>query len=170
MSGTHDVAVVRDRTLPSQWEAARIWAAATAHRDNKPEPAPVEAALPIIERGLEPAGATLHLAHLREQPSGFAVVVPQHGGLEILYLGVHPTAWGNGVAGRLLADVMEYAEESSRSEVELWVYDDNARAVDLYQRAGWSGTDDVRIHARSGRLERRHVRSIANPSRAVAGP
>jgi ribosomal protein S18 acetylase RimI-like enzyme len=127
--------------------------------------------LPIIERGLEPAGATLHLAYLRKQPSGFAIVVPQHGGLEILYLGVDPTAWGNGIASRLLLDVVQYAEENSHRNVELWVYDDNARAVDLYQRAGWAGTDDVRIHPRSGRLERRHVRThVVGPSRAVTGP
>lgn len=167
---TEGAAVVRDRAPSSQWEAARIWAAATAERDKNPEPASVEAALPIIERGLQPVDATLHLAYLREQPVGFAVVVPQPCGLEILYLGVDPTAWGSGVASQLLSDVAAYAGETSRPELELWVYDDNARAVDVYRRAGWSGTDDVRIHPTSGRLERRHVRRILGPTRSVLRP
>ena len=157
---TSGVGVVRDRDPSSQWEAARIWAVATAERDNKPEPAPVEAALPIIEQGLRPADATLHLAYLRKHAVGFAVVVVQRRGLEILYLGVDPAAWGGGIASRLLSDVTEYARETSRTEVELWVYDDNARAVEVYRRAGWSATDDVRTHPRSGRLERRHVLSV----------
>nr|WP_253942533.1 GNAT family N-acetyltransferase [Nocardioides sp. zg-1230] len=164
---TGGVVVVRDRDPSSQWAAARIWAVATAERDNKPEPAPVEAALPIIERGLRPDDATLHLAYLRDEPVGFAVVVVQPGGLEIVFLGVDPDAWGRGIASRLLSDVTDYAAETSRPEVELWVYDDNARAVELYRRAGWSATDDVRIHPTSGRLERRHVRSVLGTTRGV---
>ena len=164
---TDGVVVVRDRDPSSQWEAARIWAAATAQRDNKSEPAPIEAALPIIERGLRAADATLHLACLHQQLVGFAVVVVQAGGLELLYLGVDPAAWGSGVASRLLLDITDYAAETSRSEIELWVYDDNARAVDVYRRAGWSATGDVRIHPRSGRLERRHVRNLHGTTQGV---
>jgi ribosomal protein S18 acetylase RimI-like enzyme len=164
------VAVVRDHSPSNQCEAARIWAAATAHRDNETEPATVRETLPIIENGLRPVGATLHMAYLRDKAAGFAVVVPQPRGLEIQYLGVDPTAWGSGIAGRLLSDVADYAQEQSQPEVELWVYDDNARAVDVYRRAGWSGTADVRIHPTSGRLERRHVRRIAEATCAKVHP
>lgn len=164
---TSSVAVVRDRDPSSQWEAARIWAAATAQRDNEPEPAPVEAALPIIETGLRGADATLHLACLRKRAVGFALVVVQHNGLEILYLGVDPGAWGAGIASRLLSDVTDYAAETSRPKVELWVYDDNARAVHVYRRAGWSATDDARIHPTSGRLERRYVWTVLGTSPGV---
>jgi GNAT superfamily N-acetyltransferase len=154
-----DVTVVRNQGPSSQREAARIWAAATAHRDGRPAPAPVESALPIIERGLSPIGSTLHLAYVGTRAAGFAVVVAHDRGLEILYLGVDPGSWGAGVARRLLLDVTEYAVETSRSAVDLWVYDDNVRAVDVYRRAGWLATEDVRTHATSGRLERRYIRS-----------
>jgi ribosomal protein S18 acetylase RimI-like enzyme len=159
--GTEDVAVVRDRSPDSQWEAARIWAAATAHRDDDPEPAPTEEALPIVRDGLEPAGASLHVARRAGRAVGFAVVVPRGEGLEILYLGVDPADWGGGVAGRLLGDVVSRARESARSTVDLWVYDDNARAVAVYERSGWAGTTDVRTHPRSGRSERRFTRLLS---------
>jgi ribosomal protein S18 acetylase RimI-like enzyme len=156
-----DVAVARDKDSVSQWEAARIWAGSTAQRDGKPEPAPVESALPIIERGLRAPGSRLHLASVGAKAAGFAVVVPRDDGLEILYLGVDPTAWGAGVAGRLLSDVTDYAVETGRAEVDLWVYDDNTRAVNVYRRHGWLDTDEVRVHATSGRTERRFVKNVA---------
>ena len=155
------VEVVRDKGSAAQWEAARIWAASTARRDGKSEPAPVEPALPIIERGLGTPGSTLHLASSGADAAGFAVVVPRDDGLEILYLGVDPSAWGAGVAGRLLRDVTDHAVETARTEVDLWVYDDNKRAVDVYRRHGWLDTDEVRIHARSGRREQRFVKNTA---------
>ncbi|MCK9824455.1 isochorismatase family protein [Nocardioides cavernae] len=156
-----DVEVARDKGPLSQWEAARIWAASTARRDDKPEPAPVESALPIIERGLRAPGSTLHLALRGSDAVGFAVVVPSEDGLEILYLGVDPNAWGAGVAGHLLCDVTDHAVETARKAVDLWVYDDNTRAVEVYRRHGWLETDEVRIHATSGRREQRFVRNVA---------
>ncbi len=156
-----NAAVARDKSSVSQWEAARIWAASTAQRNGEPEPASVESALPIIERGLRAPGSTLHLAAVGTKASGFAVVVPRDDGLEILYLGVDPDAWGAGVAGWLLRDVTDYAVESARTDVDLWVYDDNVRAVNVYRRYGWLETDEVRIHATSGRRERRFVKNMA---------
>jgi ribosomal protein S18 acetylase RimI-like enzyme len=167
VSVSFGVSVTRDQGAFSRGEAARIWAAATAHRDGESEPAPTSSALPIIERGLGHAGATLHLAALRDRAAGFALVVPQDRGLEILYLGVDPQAWGAGVASRLLEDVCEYAKETTRPEVELWVYDDNTRAVDVYTHAGWIDTDEVRIHPTSGRRERRYARSMTDPRSAL---
>lgn len=156
--------VTRAADAAARWEAARIWAAATAHRDARPEPAPTSSALPIIEEGLAHGGASLHLATLREHAVGFALTVPREHNLEILYLGVDPDSWGAGVARGLLEDVTGFANDIGRPAVELWVYDDNTRAVDVYRRAGWSGTDDVRIHPRSGRRERLHIRSSSSPA------
>lgn len=160
MVNISDVAVARDEGSASRWAAARIWAASTAQRDGKPEPPPVESALPIIERGLRAPGSTLHLASLGPKAAGFAVVVPREDGLEILYLGVDPNAWGAGVAGRLLCDVTDCAVEKARAEVDLWVYDDNTRAVNVYRRHGWLETDGVRVHATSGRREQRFVKKM----------
>jgi ribosomal protein S18 acetylase RimI-like enzyme len=163
MFDTSEITVLRDCGPNCQWEAARIWAAATAHRDSKPEAAPTATSLPTIQRALESPGATLHLAHLSGQACGFAVVTPQQHDLEIVYLGVDPAVWGRGVASQLLRDVIRHAEEQQQVEVELWVYDDNPRAIDLYLRAGWSPTSDARRHTRSGRLERRYVRRVFPP-------
>lgn len=161
MVDINDVGVARDKGPLSQWEAARIWAASTARRDDKPEPAPVESALPIIERGLRAPGSTLHLALLGTEVTGFAVAVPKEDGLEILYLGVDPSVWGAGLAGRLLRDVTDHASETARREVDLWVYDDNTRAMDLYRRHRWLETGEVRSHAKSGRREQRLVKKVS---------
>ncbi|MEW1952101.1 GNAT family N-acetyltransferase [Terrabacter sp. NPDC080008] len=147
--------------LADRREAARIWAQATAHRDGDPDPATVEESLPVIDRALGPVGASLHLAELDGRVVGFVVLEPHGPSLEIVYLGVDPCAWGSGVGAALVAAATEHAAATGATGLELWVYDDNERAVALYRRTGWQPTDEAREHRRSGRLERRYVRSLA---------
>ncbi|MCG8919551.1 GNAT family N-acetyltransferase [Actinokineospora sp. PR83] len=141
-------------------EAAAIWARAKARRDRDPEPATVEATAPGIRRRLDLPGAKLLLAERGGRPVGFALVAPRARTLELFYLAVDPDAWGSGVGSRLLQDVEQHAREVGREVLELWVINDNERAIGVYERAGWVGTDEVERDPASGRLERRFLRHI----------
>ncbi|MEU8244286.1 GNAT family N-acetyltransferase [Actinoplanes missouriensis] len=77
----------------------------------------------------------------------------------LVYLAADPDARGGGVGGRLLAHVDELARSAGRSELSLWVIDDNARALAVYERAGWVRTDELK--QAGGRRERRLVRRLS---------
>jgi DNA-binding HxlR family transcriptional regulator/RimJ/RimL family protein N-acetyltransferase len=141
-------------------QAAAIWARAKARRDQAPAPATVEETMPGIRRRLDLDGAKLLLARRDGRPVGFTLFAPRARTLEVFYLAVDPDAWGGGVAGRLLLSVETHARELGRETLELWVIDDNERAIGVYQRAGWVGTDEVRRDASSDRLERRFRRHL----------
>ena len=145
---------------------AGIWARAVARRDGRNGPADVDAAVPGVRRRLAADGATLLVAHCDEGVVGFAAVghrplcAPDPGGLELFYLAVDPAAWGAGLGAALLAAADEHARATGRTCLELWVIDDNTRAIEVYLRAGWEPTDDVVGDPTSGRPERRLVRRL----------
>lgn len=142
-------------------DCAAIWADAKARRDQDPEPATVEDTLPGIRRRLSIDGAKLLLARRDGHLVGFALVAPRARSLEIFYLGVDPDAWGCGVGTRLLLSAQDHARGIGREMLELWVINDNERAIRVYERSGWVGTEEVKRDMSSGRLERRflmHVR------------
>jgi RimJ/RimL family protein N-acetyltransferase len=141
-------------------QSAAIWARAKARRDGDPEPATVEETVPGIERRLGLHGAKLLLARRDDRPVGFAVVAPRERNLELFYLGVDPGAWGGGVGTRLLREVADHARAIGAERLELWVIDDNERAIRVYERSGWVGTGKVARDPASGRLERRFLRHI----------
>jgi len=141
-------------------ESAAIWARAKACRDQDPEPATVEDTVPGIRRRLGLEGAGLLLARRDGDPVGFTLFAPRARTLEVFYLAVAPDAWGCGVASRLLLAAEDQARRLGRETLELWVIDDNARAIAVYERAGWVGTEEVQRDPSSGRLERRFLRHL----------
>lgn len=141
-------------------ESAAIWAHAKACRDQDPEPATVEETMPGIRQRLSVEGAKLLLARKKGHPVGFALVAPGARTLEVFYLGVDPDAWGSGVGTRLLLSVEDHAREIGRQTLELWVINDNERAIGVYERSGWAGTEEVKRDTPSGPLERRFLRHI----------
>jgi GNAT superfamily N-acetyltransferase len=141
-------------------ESAAIWARAKACRDQDPEPATVEETMPGIRRRLSIDGAKLLLARRDGHPVGFTLVAPRARTLEIFYLAVDPDAWGSGVGTRLLVSAEDHAREIGRQTLELWVINDNDRAIRVYERSGWVGTEEVKRDTPSGRLERRFLRHI----------
>ena len=150
--------VVTTTSAPTEREvvsAARIWAAATARRDDLDVPEPWERKLVGVRARLTSPGAVLFLADGPQGPSGFAVATPDASHAELSYLAVDPQAWGHGTAAALLAAVERWATALGAAEVVLWVLDDNARAQDVYARAGWVPTRERQRTAPSGRLERR---------------
>ena len=110
-----------------------------------------------VARQLADAGAPqLLLARTASKAVGFAVLVPREITTEVLYLAVDPEMWGQGV-GRTLLEFIRRQSEHASQDLELWVIDDNDRAVHTYERAGWTRTQDATVRNGSGRVERRYT-------------
>jgi ribosomal protein S18 acetylase RimI-like enzyme len=148
-------------------DAARIWAEATAFRDGDADVAPLEEARPLIQSAVEASpDALLLIAVAGDRAAvGFAACEPVGAAhdrrAELRYLGVRPDAWGTAVATRLLAAVRDQLRERGFVEAELWVNQENRRAIDLYRRAAWQPSAETRVNPRSGRLMQRYVVAIA---------
>lgn len=138
--------------------AAGIWSRAKARRDGSSTPDGADSAVPGVRRRLALDGSTLLLAGRGSEAVGFAVCAPREVTLELFYLAVDPDAWGDGVGALLLASVDDLARVCGRDALELWVIDDNARAIAVYERAGWEPTGELVRDDTSGKLERRFVR------------
>lgn len=157
--GVADVRIMRDDSAESQRAAAGIWACATAKRDGLLVPAAAEDKLPGIQHRLSTSGGSLHIAYLRGETAGFVLVVAQESVLEVVYLAVAPGAWGAGIGRSLLTYVDDLACVARIGRLELWVIDDNERAVGVYERSGWKPTEDLKISA--GRSERRLIKELS---------
>lgn len=79
----------------------------------------------------------------------------------IVPLGVDPVAWGEGIGTHLLDDAVEQARERHVASLVLWVLEDNPRALELYERAGWQRTTDLKSQIDSRRTEQRLQLTIA---------
>ena len=149
------------------WDAAGIWARAVAARDQLPEIPLPEDKLPGIEAALAREGSFLLMARGESgRALAFSIVVSHADVLEVLYLAVDPSAWGNGLAGRLL-DHLRHHSVRTQTPMELWVIADNTRAIRTYESAGWSATSEVKIRNSAGRPERRYTLSPQNLPTAV---
>lgn len=154
-----DLRIGRERDVQARCTAAGIWARGVTERDQLAEPATAEEKLPAIEECLSAAGASLYLAWRGGAAVGFMIVVPREDALEICFLGVDPSGWGAGVGARLLRHVDDLAHDTGAKSLELWVLESNERARKLYERMGWSRTDDLRTQLPAGRVERRMTRT-----------
>ena len=102
--------IVKTRDTAAVEESARIWAEATAKRDeSEASDVKVSQAVPLIHDVLDASDRSFLLT-LSEDDEGmlsFAAVEPQRDGddakmAELRYLGVAPGHWGEGWARRLL--------------------------------------------------------------------
>lgn len=141
-------------------EAALIWARATAVRDQRPEPATGDDKIPGIHRRLRLQGAMLLLARRNGKCVGFTLFAPREESLEIFYLAVDPDSWGSSVASALLIGAENHAHGMGRASLELWVINDNERALGVYARAGFVDAGQVKRDESSGQIERRLVKQI----------
>ena len=64
------------------------------------------------------------------------------------------------MAAKLLLTIEQHARELGQETLELWVIDDNERAIRVYEWAGWVGTHEVQRDAPQSRPERRFLRHI----------
>jgi ribosomal protein S18 acetylase RimI-like enzyme len=147
--------------LAAQREAAGVWARATAVRDGLPSVPSLADKLVGVQQALGEAGASLLVARRGATIVGFCVLVPQGDVLEVRYLAADPSAWGSGVAPALLDGVGSRARAGSFERGELWVIADNARAIALYERSFWVGTERIEVRGSAGRPERLFTRRFA---------
>jgi ribosomal protein S18 acetylase RimI-like enzyme len=142
--------------------AAQIWAAATAARDGDDEVPGLDVARPVIQGVLDrsPRSFLLIARSTGGAATGFAAIEPLPGADEaaaqVSYLGVRPQAWGQGIAGRLLADLPVRLRAAGFTRAELAVYVDNARATAVYERLGWRARGAPTAHPRTGKPEQRY--------------
>jgi GNAT superfamily N-acetyltransferase len=137
---------------------ASIWTSSTAVRDRCRTPCNLSSAVAGIRRRLDVAGAAILVAETDFRTVGFVLFAPRGRILEIFYLAVDPAMWGEGIATQLLRSVETHARTVDCATLELWVIDDNDRAIRVYESAGWIGTDVTQVDSASGRVERRLVR------------
>jgi len=92
--------------------------------------------------------------------AGFAVVEPLAGRdkpvVQVSYIGVRPRLWGRGVGERLLREVRRRFTATGYARTELSVYDNNHRALALYERLGWRPRGLPTAHPRTGKPEQRY--------------
>ncbi len=143
-------------------DAALIWAETTAARDGEPTVPTLDEARPVIQAVIDssPRSFLLMAADPDGTALGFAAVEPtqeQSSVAELRYLGVHPQAWGRGVARLLLNELTQHAQALAFQSLQLSVYTDNERAVGLYERLGWKSVGEPTPHPRHGRLEERYT-------------
>ncbi|MDV8057026.1 MULTISPECIES: GNAT family N-acetyltransferase [unclassified Rhodococcus (in: high G+C Gram-positive bacteria)] len=139
---------------------ASIWARSTAVRDGRRTPGSPSSAVAGIRRRLDIAGAAILVAETDNRTVGFVLFAPRGRNFEIFYLAVDPAMWGEGVATELLRSVETHVHAVDCATLELWVIDDNDRAIGVYENAGWIGTDVTQVDGASGRVERRFVRML----------
>lgn len=71
---------------------------------------------------------------------------PPAGEAELVGMWVAPDARGSGVADLLVRDVTSWAADAGYRLLALWYTDGNARARRLYERAGFTATDETEPH------------------------
>jgi ribosomal protein S18 acetylase RimI-like enzyme len=152
--------VTRGNDREEARSAAAIWARAKARRDGEQNDASVEEALLGIQRRLTLDGAQLLLGRRGGVAAGFALFAPNASTIELYYLAVDPDDWGSGVASELLTCVDAEARALGFDALQLWVIDDNQRAIAVYERAGWISTAQTKRDTSSSRLERRFVKRL----------
>ncbi|GAB3458353.1 GNAT family N-acetyltransferase [Kineococcus endophyticus] len=130
-------------------------------RDHLPAVPALAEKLVGVQQSLGEAGASLLVARRGPTVEGFCVLVPQGPVLEVRYLATDPTAWGAGVGRALLESVLTRARTEAFERCELWVIADNARAVALYERLGWTATERVEERGSAGRPERLFMHRFA---------
>lgn len=150
-------------------EAAAIWSEATALRDGTLTARKVEELIPGVRRRLSLDEAELLVARSSGHAAGFTLYAPHQDTLEIFYLAVRPDAWGRGVASQLLREVEKRAREMDRRILELWVIDDNARAIRVYEKNGFVRTDDTKYDSSSTRTERRLLKQLSCAPYSITG-
>jgi ADP-ribose pyrophosphatase YjhB (NUDIX family)/GNAT superfamily N-acetyltransferase len=154
---------VSDATASSSGvsEAAQIWAEATAARDHEQIAADLSLSRPILQAVLDRSAESFVLLARADDgtAAGFAAVEPtagEEGSALVSYLGVRPGSWGRGVGELLLREVASRLTASGYRRVELMVYVDNQRAVQLYERVGWVRRGPPTPHPRTGKPEQRY--------------
>lgn len=159
--------IVKKRDASAADRAARIWAQATAKRDdNSAGMVDIESAIPLLKQVLDKSERSFLLTLTEgDEMLVFVAVEPSREAEdptvgEMRYMGVAPGHWGEGWARRILVALPDAMRDSGFDTGELWVYADNIRAIFVYEAMGWTGTDQTRRHEITGRVEQKFIRRL----------
>jgi ribosomal protein S18 acetylase RimI-like enzyme len=160
---------VRDGALEDIDGVARVWAAATAARDGDLAPARLEIARQPILSVMRDEGYLL-IVIAAPRIVAFALATPAasepHRVAEIVYVGVDPRRWGEGLGARVLDSLAKRLPELGYPSAELWVYSDNVRAIRLYEWLGWRASEErCSVHPRTRKPQRRYQLDLTEPAR-----
>ncbi|MEJ1230302.1 MAG: GNAT family N-acetyltransferase [Galbitalea sp.] len=140
---------IRDGVLPDDIElCAAIWVRAVESRDGVVD---AEAMTQRVRASFE--NPILRFAVATSPRMGFTMVESGRADpTEALlhYLAVEPGGVGRGVGGALLSDAVEYTKRDGFRSLVLEVRTNNARAIDLYWRAGFVPFGDEIPHPLAG--------------------
>ena len=102
------------------------------------------------------------IGFVQERPAGMisATAADETGASELLSVYVAPHSRGRGVGDALIDAAVRWAGQSGAARVILRVAEDNARAIALYARQGFSDAGPCEDSAQDGRRERWMERSL----------
>jgi GNAT superfamily N-acetyltransferase len=80
-------------------------------------------------------------------PSRDADLGPEHAELVALY--VEPEHWGKGAGDALMRATLARLAELPYTEVVLWTFKGNERAISFYEHRGWRADRSERMHPRA---------------------
>jgi len=142
--------------------AAQLWAEATCERDGESDIPDLAVSRPIIAAALDSSSRSRLFTLVSDagEAVGLVAVEATDGEdpsvAELRYVAVAPSHWGEGLGAELLRAVEQRLQDVGFTRAELWVYTDNSRAVHLYERLGWRGVGEPRLHPRSNKAEQRY--------------
>ncbi|NGN95750.1 GNAT family N-acetyltransferase [Nocardioides sp. KC13] len=86
---------------------------------------------------------TVRFAVVGSAPDGFALTLTRENGVALLSrLCVDPAVTSRGMGAALVADAVEHARDAGFQRIELEVRETNARAIALYERAGFTAVSE----------------------------
>lgn len=162
--------------------AARIWAEATAKRDEDGRAQPDHAIekidgvlssseqsfLLVLSGSSTEPGDDQALEPAEEEPTSiisFGAFEPEEDGpgdrAELRYLGVDPNHWGSGWASRLLVAAPSALRDSGFTSCVLWVHADNTRAIWVYESVGWTRTGNTRTNHQTGKVMEQYLLDLS---------
>jgi len=107
----------------------------------------------VAEIGGDFAGYCYVAAPSRESDLG-----PETAELVAIY--VDPGQWRQGAGEALMAKTMERLSGLPYTEVVLWTFKENERAIAFYERQGWQYDGAKKVHARTGQAAVRYRHRI----------
>ncbi|MFL5907362.1 MAG: GNAT family N-acetyltransferase [Solirubrobacterales bacterium] len=84
---------------------------------------------------------------------------------ELVAIYVEPRLWGGGAGAALMLAGLERVAELGYTEVVLWTFKKNERAISFYERRGWAADGAEKLHTRAQAAAVRYRRRIGRPGR-----
>lgn len=79
----------------------------------------------------------------------------------IYSLYIMPEYWGSGIASKLMDNILEILKNQGCKKASLWVFEDNQRAINFYEKSGFYFDGSKKYsHFSNSPVERRYIKEI----------